>query len=126
MILNKIYEWDIEFTIVGPETPLENGLIDFLQSHDKLCFGPKRRSARIETSKEFARRLMQHNGMDKYSPFFVCLDEKPKRDLSCLQLFVRAYGGNFVIKPDGGCAGKGVKVSGDHFETLGKDFDRFS
>lgn len=48
----------IDLTIVGPESPLEAGLVNLFQTHGLPVFGPTREAARIETSKRFAKELM--------------------------------------------------------------------
>lgn len=118
MILQKANEWNIEFTVIGPETPLQIGLVDFLEENGKKCFGPKKLSAQIETSKTFARKFMGDLKMNEFTPDFIFLSEKENRDLNDLLTFITTHEGNFVIKPDGPCGGKGVKVSGDHFNTI--------
>ena len=48
----------IDFTIVGPEGPLEKGVVDVFTGMGHLIFGPTKAAARVETSKAFAKELM--------------------------------------------------------------------
>ena len=50
----------IGFTVVGPEEPLVNGIVDAFQKEGLRVFGPSRAAARIEGSKVFAKQLMRH------------------------------------------------------------------
>ncbi len=49
---------EIDITIVGPEIPLEAGIIDLFHKEGMAAFGPKQEAARIESSKVFAKNLM--------------------------------------------------------------------
>ena len=103
-------ECNIDFAIIGPEDPLNNGVVDFLQETGIPCVGPTKSLARLETSKSFTRDLLRKynipgnpkfeifSSMEGISDFLDELDEA-------------------VIKPDGLTGGKGVWVQGDHFQT---------
>jgi phosphoribosylamine--glycine ligase len=107
----------IDFAIIGPENPLENGLVDALEEEGFPCVAPKKDVARIETSKSFARNIL-----DRCSP-----EKNPKRkefsSLEGVERFLQKLGGSYVVKYDGLMGGKGVKVSGEHLfsseEALG-------
>ena len=58
-ILKIINSNNINCTIVGPEQPLENGIVDFLESRGHKVFGPTQYAAQLETSKLFARKFME-------------------------------------------------------------------
>ena len=98
----------IDFAIIGPENPLENGLVDALEEEGFPCVAPKKDVARIETSKSFARNIL-----DRCSP-----EKNPKRkefsSLEGVERFLQKLGGSYVVKYDGLMGGKGVKVSGEH------------
>jgi len=53
----------VDLTIVGPESPLEAGVVNLFQTHGLPIFGPTREAARIETSKRFAKDLMVKAGI---------------------------------------------------------------
>ena len=107
---------NIDFAIIGPENPLENGLVDTLEKEGIPSVAPKKDVARIETSKSFARNIL-----DRCSP-----EKNPQRkefsSLEGVEEFLQKLGGNYVVKYDGLMGGKGVKVSGEHLfsseETL--------
>ncbi|MEJ2152650.1 MAG: phosphoribosylamine--glycine ligase, partial [Gemmatimonadota bacterium] len=53
----------VGFTIVGPEVPLAAGLVDAFRAAGLAVFGPTRAAARLESSKAYAKRLMQAHGI---------------------------------------------------------------
>jgi len=98
----------ISLAIIGPENPLEVGLADSLWNEKIKVVGPKKKLARIETSKAFARDLLKkYNipGCPNYQTFDSTLG---------VSSFLSEIGDHFVIKFDGLAGGKGVKVSGEH------------
>jgi phosphoribosylamine--glycine ligase len=100
-----------DLAIIGPEEPLQAGYADILRAHGVPTFGPSKRLAAIETSKSWARRLLETHG----------IPGNPENRLFESDHRLRAYLGSlasFVVKPDGLTAGKGVRVQGDHFQTL--------
>ena len=114
-ILECVRKWNIHLVIVGPEQPLESGICDVLHDAGILCFGPKSKSAQIETSKGFARKLMYNCNLREYCPKFIIVTPQNRTEYNT---FVSELNGHFVVKPDGPQGGKGVKVSGDHFKTI--------
>ena len=54
---------EVAFTIVGPEGPLDAGLVDHFRANGLAVFGPSKAAARIETSKRFAKELMLAAGV---------------------------------------------------------------
>lgn len=105
--------WDIELAIIGPEAPLEKGMADQLWQAGIPVIGPKKALAQIETSKEFARDLMQKYqiaGLPRYQKF---------ASLDNIEAFLHQLGeGNYVIKANGLMGGKGVKVAGEHLHSI--------
>ena len=57
-VLELIKNLSIDLAIIGPENPLESGLVDALEKVGIPCVGPKRGVAKIETSKAFARNIL--------------------------------------------------------------------
>ncbi|VVC76554.1 Phosphoribosylamine--glycine ligase [Aquicella siphonis] len=106
-------EWQISLAIIGPEAPLEKGLADALWKMSIPTIGPKKQLAQIETSKGYARTLMQkYNipGLPRYQVF---------QDISGVDKFLHQLGeGNYVVKANGLMGGKGVKVAGDHLRSF--------
>lgn len=100
--------------IIGPEQPLENGLSDVIQNENIFCVGPTKKAARLETSKEYARDYMGRCNLKEYCPKYFTSSTRAITH----ELIANELDGEFVIKPDGLCGGKGVKVIGDHFETI--------
>ena len=54
---------NVDLTIVGPEIPLANGIVDAFASEGHAIFGPTRAAAQIESSKAFAKELMRSHGV---------------------------------------------------------------
>lgn len=100
-----------DLVIVGPEEPLEAGYVDALNALSILAFGPPRYLAAIESSKSWARSLL-----DKYS-----IPGNPEYRAFDTPEGLRDYMedlGSFVVKPDGLTAGKGVRVFGEHLRSI--------
>ena len=53
----------IAFTVVGPEAPLAEGIVDAFHAAGLKIFGPTRQAAQLEYSKEFAKAFMQRHGI---------------------------------------------------------------
>ena len=62
-IVRQAVEWKIDFAIIGPEAPLEQGLADVLAENNIPVVGPKKVLAQIETSKSFTRDLVEKYGI---------------------------------------------------------------
>ncbi len=96
-------EQEITFTIVGPEDPLAQGIVDYFNERGLKIFGPRAQAAQIEGSKVFAKRLMAKYGIPT-AAFEVFEDpQEAKR-------YVEEKGAPIVVKADGLAAGKGVMV----------------
>jgi phosphoribosylamine--glycine ligase len=102
----------IDYAIVGPEAPLEAGISDFLTSQGVPCVAPSRAAAMIETSKSFARIVIDQT-TPKANPQF-----KVTRSVDDLRSFEKKIGvENMVVKPNGLTGGKGVKIFGEHLHS---------
>jgi phosphoribosylamine--glycine ligase len=112
---HKIVEFaktrDVELAVVGPEAPLEVGLVDALRSAGVPTASPSKAAAQIETSKSFMRKLLSEHKV-KGSIQFAIVD-----NTSDLKLALDRMGMNVVVKPTGLTGGKGVKVVGEHLMT---------
>ncbi len=95
-----------DLVVVGPEAPLAGGLVDALTGAGIPAFGPTVAAARIESSKSFAREIVQAAHVP--GPEFAVFTEEPE----ALE-FLRRNPGPWVVKADGLAAGKGVVVC-DH------------
>ena len=94
----------ISLTIVGPEDPLSNGIVDSFQAAGLKIYGPNQKAAQLESSKTFAKQIMQFYGVPtaKSASF---------TELSLALRYVEENGAPIVIKADGLAAGKGVTVA---------------
>jgi phosphoribosylamine--glycine ligase len=98
---------EVELAFIGPEAPLEKGIVDELAKEGISSVGPTKKAAQIETNKAFMRQLFEdYNipGSIKHGTFYD-LDEAYK--------YIDEFGGPVVIKPIGLTGGKGVKIVGD-------------
>lgn len=100
-----------DLVIVGPEAALEAGYVDRLREMGVPAFGPTRESAAIEWSKAWARELLETNGIPG-NPAYRAFESADGLLPYMEQL------GDFVVKPDGLTGGKGVKVFGEHLQTV--------
>lgn len=102
-ILNFVVNYDVDFTVVGPEGPLCDGIVDLFHKHNHTIFGPTKEAALLESSKIHARDLMKSNNIPhpRYFPCYTKYDvEYSKQQL----------GFPLVIKEDGLASGKGVFI----------------
>lgn len=95
---------EIELTIVGPEVPLLNGIVDDFKREGLTIFGPTKAAALIEGSKSFAKNLMKNYQIPtaNYRTFTNYNDAKN---------YLNEVGAPIVLKADGLAAGKGVTVA---------------
>ncbi|MCX7816649.1 MAG: phosphoribosylamine--glycine ligase [Syntrophales bacterium] len=101
----------VDFAFIGPEDPLNEGVVDVLAEAGIPSIGPFKNLARLETSKSFTRNLLRKHGIPGNPHFRVF------NNLEGIEAFTKTIG-SFVIKPDGLTGGKGVMVQGDHFNSL--------
>ena len=108
---NSIPEWidlarkeGVAFTVVGPEAPLADGIVDAFQEAGLRIFGPRQAAARLESSKEFAKNFMQRHGLPT-AAYAAFSEAAPAHE--CIE----RHGAPIVIKADGLAAGKGVVVA---------------
>jgi phosphoribosylamine--glycine ligase len=101
---------DIGLTMVGPEAPLADGLVDAFQSAGLPCFGPTQAAAQIEASKAFAKAFMarHHIPTGRYAAFSDYLEAL---------VHLRQVDYPVVVKASGLAAGKGVIVPGSPEEA---------
>lgn len=109
--LNSVQEWldfaqaePIDLTVVGPEAPLAEGIVDAFRAAGLKIFGPTKASAQLEHSKDFAKQFMfRHNIPTAQSQTF--------EDAASAHAYVDQRGAPIVLKADGLAAGKGVVVA---------------
>ena len=95
----------IHFTVVGPEAPLVAGLVDALDRRGHLAFGPSAAAARVESSKAFAKQLMEEAGVPT-----ACWRHAHSLEEG-IAAVAELAGPGVVVKADGLAAGKGVTVA---------------
>ena len=93
----------IKLVIIGPEQPLVNGLVDFLQRHKIRVFGPSKYAARLEGSKAFMKNLCKQNKIPT-AAFKIC------KNIKDVKFFLNLNKMPIVVKADGLAAGKGVTI----------------
>ena len=102
----------VDLAIIGPENPLANGIVNELENVGVRCVGPKKEVALIETSKSFARKIID----------LCCPEKNPQRkefsSIEGVEGFIEQLGGEYVVKFDGLMGGKGVRVSGEHLKNI--------
>ena len=108
-ILELIEENNIDYTIVGPENPLNNGIVDYLEARGHKVFGPTKFAAQLECSKLFARNFMEKYNIPQPS-FFECSSEEEVISIST------KLGFPIVLKADGLASGKGVIICKNQLE----------
>lgn len=94
----------IAYTVVGPEKPLSEGIVDLFRSKGLKIFGPSQKAAQLESSKDFAKAFMKRHGIPT-------ADYETFHDASAAHAFIDRQGAPIVIKADGLAAGKGVVVA---------------
>src|SRR5919106_6353559 len=104
----------IDLTVVGPETPLIGGISEAFWEAGLKVFGPSRAAARIEGSKIFAKKIMQHAGVPTArSEAF----DREAAALAYLRSLPPGDGYPVVVKVDGLAAGKGVMIADSYEEA---------
>lgn len=100
----------IQCTVVGPEQPLSAGIVDYFEAKNLPIFGPNKQAAQLESSKTFAKQMMENSGVPtaSYQEF---------TDLNSALTYVQAQQPPLVIKADGLAAGKGVIIANSTQET---------
>ena len=103
-------EKGIDLVVVGPEAPLASGIVDYFDKLGVPIFGPTKAATRIESSKVFARNLMEKYGIPCPEGAIFSAYSKAREYLQEQHLPV-------VIKADGLAAGKGVIIAGSLAEA---------
>jgi phosphoribosylamine--glycine ligase len=104
----------IDLTVVGPERPLDLGIVDLFRSKGLRIFGPSRAAAQLECSKVFAKAFMARHGIPT-ARYRVCETAAAAHAL----IASGELGFPVVIKADGLAAGKGVVVAPDRATAAG-------
>jgi phosphoribosylamine--glycine ligase len=99
------------YSVVGPEAPLAEGIVDKFEQMNLKIFGPIQKAAQLESSKIWAKEFMQRNQIP--TARFEIFDDAQK----ALE-YVKSLNYNLVIKADGLAAGKGVIVCNSVDEAI--------
>ncbi len=94
----------VHLTVVGPEAPLAEGIVDLFRDRGLKIFGPSKKAAQLESSKDFAKRFMLRHKIPTAA--FASFD-----DTAAAHAHIEQQGAPIVIKADGLAAGKGVTVA---------------
>ena len=95
---------NILLTVVGPEAPLADGVVDAFQAAGLRIFGPTQKAAQLESSKDFSKSFMQRHGIPTAA-------HATFSDAAAAHAYIDQQGAPIVIKADGLAAGKGVVVA---------------
>ncbi|MBL7661434.1 phosphoribosylamine--glycine ligase [bacterium] len=109
----------IDLTIVGPEAPLAEGIVDVFQERGLRIFGPTKEAAQLEWSKSFAKEVMLKAGV-RTAPGRVFTDADQA------VAYIRSQAAELVIKADGLAAGKGVVVTDSIAQAISVTQDMLS
>lgn len=94
---------DIDLVVVGPEAPLCEGIVDLFKGSNIRVFGANKKSARLEGSKDFAKEFMKKYDVPTAKYETIKSIEEGKKA-------IENFSYPIVIKADGLCAGKGVRI----------------
>lgn len=105
---NELAQWaksnSIDLTIVGPEAPLVDGVVDIFKANDLTVFGPSSAAAQLEGSKVYMKNILK-----KYNiPTAAFIETSSKEEA---YNFIDTMKEPIVVKADGLCAGKGVIIA---------------
>ena len=106
-----IKKQSIDLVIIGPEQPLVDGLVDYLNEKKVKVFGPDKFTSQLEGSKAFMKNLCKKNNIPtaNFGVFANFLDASS---------FIKKNGTPIVVKADGLAAGKGVFICNSIEESL--------
>ena len=102
---------NIDLTVVGPEAPLVDGIVDIFNKYKLKVFGPDKKAAILEDSKVFSKCLLKKHGIPTAD--FKCFD-----DYQHARRYVSSKEAPIVVKADGLSKGKGVFVCKTNDEAL--------
>jgi phosphoribosylamine--glycine ligase len=103
----------IDLTVVGPEQPLADGIVDLFRSRGLRIFGPEKAAAELEWSKAFAKGFMERHGIPTAAHRTFTREQ-----LAAARDFLSSCSLPVVLKADGLAAGKGVIICAEREEAL--------
>lgn len=110
-VIEFVKQNNIDITIVGPEQPLVDGIVDRFLAEDLVIIGPSKDAAQLEGSKAFAKSFMKKYNIPT-ADYAVFDDHDSAKD------YVKTHGCPIVIKADGLASGKGVVVAHDEHTAI--------
>ena len=111
ILKNFIFNNKIDLIIIGPEKPLVDGLVDYLEKHKIKVFGPNKIASQLEGSKIFTKELCKNYNIPtaKFGTFKNSIDAKK---------FLKSSTYPIVIKADNLASGKGVYICNNEKESF--------
>ena len=100
----------VELTIVGPEAPLVEGIVDVFEKRGLAIFGPTAKAAQLEGSKIFMKNFLARHNVPTAK--YIETDS-----LEAAYKFINTLEVPIVVKADGLCGGKGVIIAQSHDEA---------
>lgn len=102
---------NVGLTIVGPEAPLVDGVVDYFESRNLPCFGPRQGAAQLEGSKAFTKDFLARHKIPTaaYANF---------TEIEPAVAYIKQQGAPIVVKADGLAAGKGVILADTEQEAI--------
>ena len=110
-IKDYILEKKIDLLVIGPEQPLVDGLVDYLEKFNIKVFGPNKIASQLEGSKIFTKKLCQKFNIPT-AKFKICFNKKEAKN------FLENSSFPIVIKADNLASGKGVYICNSENEAL--------
>ena len=106
-----IKKQEIDIVVIGPEQPLVDGIVDFLNEKKVIVFGPNKFASQLEGSKTFMKNLCKKNNIPtaNFGTF---------NDINAASSFIKKIGVPVVVKADGLAGGKGVSICTSEEEAL--------
>ena len=110
-IKDFILEKKIDLVVIGPEKPLVDGLVDYLEKFNIKVFGPNKIASQLEGSKIFTKKLCQKFNIPT-AKFKICFNKQEAKN------FLENSSFPIVIKADNLASGKGVYICNSENEAL--------
>ncbi|MEM0910879.1 MAG: phosphoribosylamine--glycine ligase [Pseudomonadota bacterium] len=118
-LCNNAINMQVDLTVVGPEVPLSEGIVDYFEAKGLNIFGPSKLASQLESSKSFCKDFLK-----KYN--IPTAEYETFEDESAAVEYVKNQGVPIVIKADGLAAGKGVVVAETEEDALDAISDMLS
>ena len=110
-LLDFVRKNNVELTLVGPEAPLVQGIVDRFDREGVKCFGPTKGAAQLEGSKVFCKDFLARHSIPT-APYQTFTDP------ASATTYIRLKGAPLVVKADGLAAGKGVIIARSETEAV--------